>query len=286
LVLAATLAVAPLAAGQADEVPDTLVTPAENLETGLDRVSEADTVDQAREAHDTDVQPSGQTLRAYAEDLAGDDGRLLVTYLDRLDQALENGNLSDARSLAGAAANHLADAIAPAAQAWDANRTAVLPGPVEVDEDKLTARLVLVNPPVTGVGAWEASLVLPGSEPVEATVTHGQGETEWDPTNGTVRWASFDAQAASGLSSTEDRGLLLGEATYELGTLEPGDTVRVETQADEVDDADGEPVPAVGVDAERRIQAVDDGLGVAWLTIAGVLVAGVGLLVWTQRWEV
>lgn len=288
LVLALTLASIPTAAGQAapGTVPETLAEPTLALEDGLDDLRGAEDINQAREIHQDRVGPHAQDVAPYLEDLVREDGRLLATYLDRIDQALEEGEASDARSLAGAAANLVEDEILPVAQRWDANRTAVMAGPLQASSDGLRVGLVLVNPPPGGIAAFDASLSFQTAAPLGASVELGQGETRIDDANATVRWASFDASTLARLSPQQAERVLLGDAELDQGPLEPGSTIVVEAHAHELRDSEGQPVPTIGVDAERTVPEAHEGASAAWWALGGVGVASVGLGWWIHRWEV
>lgn len=284
------LLAAAVALGAADAaepaVPETLGEPAGELASGLAELSDAEELERARQVHRERVQGPAEPLQRYGPDLAGEDGRLLSTYLDRLSTQLAAGNLSDARSLAGAGAQLTADEIRPLAERWDGNRTAVFAGPPEVTDGGLRVPLVLANPPPSGIAAYDASLTVPGAEPVDAATELGRGEIRLDAANGTVRWASFDASSLARLSPRGADRVVLGTAVFADETLSAGSTVTLETQAHEVLDPDGEPIPAVGVDGRREVPETDGGGGGAWWTLAGVGVAALSLGWWVSRWEV
>lgn len=286
--LAFVAAAVALGAAQAAEpsVPETLGQPAGQLAAGLGALADAEDLERARQLHRERVQPPAEPMQQYAPDLAGEDGRLLSTYLDRLSTQLAAGNLSDARSLAGAGAQLIDDEVRPVAERWDENRTAAFAGPPETTEAGVRVPLVLANPPPSGIAAYDVSLTLPGAEPVDATIELGQGETRLDPANGTVRWASFDASSMARLSPRGADRVVLGAAVFSTDTLSPGSSVTLETQANEVLDPEGRPVAAVGVDGQREVPEDPGGVGEAWWALAGVGVAAATLGWWVHRWEV
>jgi hypothetical protein len=287
LALGLTLASAGPVAGQAaeDPIPASLAQPSEQLRHGLDQLRDADEIERARQVHADQIQPPADQLAPYLADLAGEDGRLLATYLDRLDQALADGNLSDARSLAGAAANLVDDEVRPLTQRWDANRTALLAGPLTHGSEGLVVPLVLHNPPAAGLAAVDASLTIDAGEPLEAHVEHGQGDTHLDPANGTVRWASFETSSLAELDTHRTDRVLLGRAVVDTDWT-PGETTAIQAHAHELLDPEGEPVPAVGVETQRTVPARDEGSASRWLALAGIGLAGLGLTWWVRRWEV
>lgn len=289
LALGLILACAPLAAAtssEADPVPASLAEPAGELHTGLEALAEAEDLERARQLHREDVQPPAGELSGYLEDLAGEDGRLLARYLDRVETSLEEGELSDVRSLAGAGANLLEDEIVAVAERWDANRTAVLAGPLQADDRGLVVPLVLLNPPPAGVGAYDVALSFPDAQPREATVEVGRGEVHVDEANATVRWASFDASQMARLGSPGAERVLLGEAILDSGELETGDRLAVDAQARELIGPEGDAVPAVGADTERTVPEPETGLETTWVALGGVGVAALGFGWWVNRWEV
>lgn len=289
LALGLTLACALLAAGtgaEEDPAPASLARGARDLQTGLEQLAEAEDLEQARQLHSEHVQPAAGELSGYLEDLAGDDGRLLASYLERTQASLAEGELSDARSLAGAGANLLGDEIVPVAERWDVNRTFVLAGPLQTDSRGLVVPLVLVNPPPAGVAAYDVSLSFPDAQPQDATVEVGRGEVHVDEANATVRWASFDASSMARLGSPGAERVLLGEAILDPGDLEPGDELAVDAQANELLDPEGDPVPAVGSDNQRTVPEPETGLDQTWVALGGVGVAALGFGWWVNRWEV
>lgn len=290
LAIGLTVASGPLVAGQTDpspQVPQTLAEPAHDLEAALAELSQAEDLEEARQLHRERVEPTATALMPYAADLAGEDGRLLATYLERLAERLEAGNLTDARSLAGAAADLVRDELLDVAERWDANRTALMAGPLEATDDGWRVSLVLVHPPPSGIAAFDAELAIPEATPREAAVELGQGQTRLDPANGTVRWASFDARSTARLSPQGADRVVLGQATLEPDT--PSDTERLATQASvfEVLDPEGREVPVVGLDGARQIpEEGADGASRGWLALAGLGLAATGVGLWVRRWEV
>jgi hypothetical protein len=262
-------------------VPESLAEPAEDLRDGLTQVADADTIDEARQAHDDAVRGPADQLLLYASDLADRSGGLLATDLDRLDEQLAAGNLSDARSLASAGAQLVADDVQPVAERWDRNRTALAAGPVQPTEEGPAVALVLVNPPPGSIAAVDASLTLEAATPRSASLALGQGETTVDPANGTVRWASFDASAAASLATDGAQPIALGEAR-----IDPtADTIATNVTVHDLLDADGQPTPAIGLASDREVPADGTGLPTTWLALGGVALGAVGLGWWVQRWE-
>lgn len=288
LALGLTMTCIPTAAGQTNPgtVPESLAEPTLALEAGLDDLRQAEDIDQARQIHEDRVQPHAQDVAPYLEDLVDEDGRLLATYLDRIGQALDEGEASDARSLAGAAANLVEDEIVPIAKRWDANRTAVMAGPLQASSDGLRVGLVLVNPPPGGIAAFDASLTFQTAAPLAANVELGQGETRIDDANATVRWASFDASTVARLSPQQTERVLLGQADLDEESLEAGSKLVVHAHVHELRDAEGDAVPTIGVDAERTVPQAEEGGSTMWIALGGVGVASLGLGWWVHRWEV
>lgn len=281
------LATVPATVGQQAPiaVPGSLGEPAAELGQGLSELSEAEDVATARTVHERSIDPAAAQIRPYAADLADRHGELLATYLDRLATQVAAGNLSDARSLAGAAAGVVDEHLQPAAAAWDGNRTAIAAGPITRSDDGARITLVLVNPPPGGVGAFDASLTVDRATPEQARLSAGQGQTQVDPANGTVRWASFDASAMAHLSADGRDRVALGDAL--LADPPPaGQTVEAQASVADVTDADGEPMPAIGVTATRTMPTDEGALPTAWLALAGVGLGAVGLAWWVRGWEV
>lgn len=290
VIAVSALAIPSQAAGQPLSVPDSLIEPANRLASGLSRVQDSSSLDQARRVHELRVVPASANLTPYAVDLAGRDGELLGSYLDRLDTQLARGNLSNAQSLAGAAANLVEDEIAPTAARWDSNRTALGIGPLRWTGDRLVASLVLLHPPPASIGAFAAQASLTGATtPVAASLDVGQGDTRIDPGNGTVRWASFDASALARLDTATRSRVALGSVQLDATNLSTGDRVRTDVTVDELADANGKPLVAIGLSGSHEVPAaVSRGIGVppGWLALGGVALAAVGLIALARRWEV
>lgn len=271
-------------AGDPIEVPEGLDEDAASLEAGLSAIADAEGIEQARQIHAGDVEGPAERLAPYLEDLAGREGELLATYLERLDASLEDGNLSDARSLAGAGANQARQALVPAAQAWEANRTALAAGPVEASEQGPRVSLVLVNPPPGGIAALDVEMRVENATPTEAQLAQGQGETQTNPANGSVRWASFDAANLAGVDADGPRTLL---GQVQLDVESSVETITTDVDVHQLADADGREVPAVGLAGQRQVpEDAGSAIGEVWIALAGVTAAAGGLAWWVRGWEV
>jgi hypothetical protein len=273
------------ATSDAIAVPDSLGDPAGEMHESLQTIADADALDRARQVHADQVVPAREELAPHASDLAPDEGPLLATYLDRLETRLAEGNLSDARSLAGAAAQLVADEIQPRAEHWDENRTALAAGPVQPGENGPKVALVLVNPPPS-LAAYDAELSVTPGAPTSAQVALGQGQTRVHADNGTVRWASFDASAMAHLSPQSTQRVALGQAQLDPAGLDPATPVATAVDVNQLSDAEGRPVPAIGLQTERSVPAGDDAVDPTWLTLGGVGLAAAGLGWWIREWEV
>lgn len=273
LALLATLAPAGAAPGDPSElagpIPEGLPGAFGDLAAALGNVSEAESVGEARRAHG-DVQPAAADAVPHAPDLAGREGRLLATYLDRLDDALSAGDLDDARSLAAAADDLVREELRPAAERWSENRTAVRAGPARPDGEGLVLPVVLVNPPPGGVGAFDVEVSTPegAPRPVSGSLAAGRGETRADEANRSVRLAAFQPGELAQLAP-ERRVATLGEVR--LGGPVPEAPVPVDARVHQLATPDGERVPALGLATESAVLDGDAG------TLAGLPERWVGL---------
>lgn len=272
-----------------ERIPERLPERTETLRAALANVSEAEDLAAARRAHE-DVQARAPELVPHARDLMPEDAELLGTYLAELNRSLAEGNLSDARSLAQAAANLVHDELRPRVEAWTVNRTALTAGPLRWASDGvIVVPLLLVNPPPAGVGAFDASLHVPPdrARPVAASIATGQGETSVDRANGTARIAAFDAQQLAHLG-TGTQVVVLGEARFSAEELTARDTLPVEVRVHGLATPDGQPTPALGLAHAASVPADEHGLvsalGQRWVALG--LVAGMAAVsaIVTKRW--
>lgn len=274
--------------GDQAEVPQGLADATDRLREGLQAVSEADGIEQARQQYEQRVKPHEQTLLPHASDLADRDGDLLTTYLDRLADQLAEGNLTDARSLAQAAANHIRETIRSIVLAWEQNRTSLVAGSVWSTPEGPRVSLVLIHPPPAGIAAFDASLHLEGAIPVSAQLSKGQGQAQVDATNATVRWASFDAASLAGLDASRMERIVLGEAQLDGQKAKDGSAIGTDVEVNQLVDPNGKRVPVIGLAAERSVpEAGEDPIvSKAGLAMVVLGVAGAGLVLWVRRWEV
>lgn len=264
-------------------IPDDLPGRTATITGGLDRIAAAEDVEQARSAHAEIADPLERTV-PHTIDLAGRSGELLGTYASELEAQLAAGNLSDARSVAQAAANLLEDEIRPLVDRWDENRTVVAPGPARWSGDDLVVSIVLVNPPPEGLGAFDVELAFDASRPTGAHAATGQGETTVDPDNRTARVASFSAQALANLEKSGPR-IVLGEV--QLEPPDEGTPVNATAGVHELVTPDGSPVLALGLTGSSTVPKAPDGFDVgAWWPIVAVGAGAVGLVALVRRLEV
>lgn len=250
---------------------------------GLEQIAAAEDVEQARRAHEEIAEPLARTV-PHAIDLAGRSGELLGTYASELEAQLAAGNLSDARSIAQAAANLLEDEIRELVERWDENRTVVAPGPVRWSGDDLVVSVVLVNPPPGGLGAFDVELALDANRPTGASLATGQGEATVDPANRTARVASFSAQALANLEKSGPR-VVLGEV--QLEPVDAGSTVNATAGVHELVTPDGSPVLALGLTGSSTAPKASGGFEVgAWWPIVAVGAGAAVLIVGVRRLEV
>lgn len=287
LVAVLILAASPAASAASVTLPEDLPGDVTQLAADLARVAEADDLQTARAAHEQ-VEASAPHVVPHAPDLAGRDGELLATLLDELDAALARGNLSDARSLAQAGANTLEDDIAPAAEQWSTNRTAITPGPPRWSGDRVLVPLLLVNPPPGGLGAVDVE-VTANATPDRATLATGQGETTIDPTNRTARLASFDAQALANLETNRRETTLLGEVAFGPDALAAGDELKLTVTVRELADPGGHRVLVLGLDETTSVPPEEHGsplLESRWLAVGGLVLGAAALIALVRRLEV
>lgn len=289
--LAVTVLVLPgTASGQPLSVPASLGEPADRLVEGLSTLEDSSSLDEARQVHRERVRPPARNLTPHVVDLAGRDGQLLETYLERLGDQLAEGNLSNARSLAGAARNVVEEDVAPAARQWDGNRTALGIGPLRWLEGDVAGSLVLVHPPPAGIGAFAARAGIQGpTHPAGGSLDVGRGDVRVEPANGTVRWASFDASALARLDGGTRSRIALGTLQLDPSNLSAGDRVHTHVAVEELVDSNGDRLTAIGLAASHEVPArSQSGLGLArnWLAIGGVALGAVGLVYLARRWEV
>lgn len=281
LVLALALLAVPANAGGAS-VPDQLPADTRALADGLDELAGAEDLAAMRDTH-ANLTPVAERVLGHAEDLAGREGALLETYLDRLAEQLDAGNRSDAESLARAAATTTRQEVVPAAEAWATNRTAILAGSASWTDEGLSVPIVLANPPPAGVGAVDVEVEI-GDEaaPRSASLALGQGETSVDAANGTARLASFDAAALANLDRSTQRATL-GTVVLEPDGLDPGNTVDVEVTPREAATPEGRSTPVIGLAAAVEVPEEAGGLfNTRLLALAGVG-AGAALLFGLSR---
>lgn len=264
-------------------VPTDLPQAAEDVRAGLDQVADASEIEQARRAHRS-IAGDLDALAPHAVDLAGRSGELFATYRTQLARALADGNLSDARSLAGAAANLLEDEIRPRVDRWAVNRTALAPGPVRWSNGDPVVSVVLVNPPGGGLGAFDVGIAFEEARPTDAGAAVGRGEASVDTANRTARVASFSAQALANLDAGRQR-LVLGEV--QLDRLEPDRLVNATARVHELVASDGGEVPALGLASSSTVPERPSGLDVgAWWPIAALAVGALVLVALVRRLEV
>lgn len=281
--LAATV---PTASAALPEPPQALPDTTEQLVEGLETVADASNLTQARQAH-AGVEPLEPRVLPHTKTLAGRHGELAATLMDELEAAIARGNLSDARSLAQAAASTLREDVMPPVERWDRNRTAVTTGPPRWVDDAIHVPVILVNPPPGGIGAFDVE-VSPGGTPTAATLAHGQGEERIDEVNGTARLASFDARALTHLDTTGRASIVLGEITLAHDELRPGDTLNTSTELHALADAEGSGVLAVTLASTSHLPAAgEEGLlGPRAWAIGGVVAGALGLVFVVRRLEV
>lgn len=264
-------------------IPDDLPERTATITQGLDRIAAAEDIEQARRAHDEIAEPLARTV-PHAVDLAGRSGELLGTYATELEAQLAAGNLSDARSVAQAAANLIEDEIQGPVDRWDENRTVVAPGPARWSGDELVVSIVLANPPPEGLGAFDVELAFDASRPTSARAATGQGDATVEPANGTARVASFSAQALANLDKSGPR-VVLGEV--QLDPLDEGASVNATAGVHELVTPDGSPVLALGLTGSSTVPKAPGGFDVgAWWPIAAVGAGAVGLVALVRRLEV
>jgi hypothetical protein len=280
------LAAAALAASAA-AVPEALPQAARDLATALDRVAGQDSLGGMQAAH-ADSADERRAVRPHAEDLAGGDGALLVTLLDRLDEQLDAGNASDAEDLARAAASTTRSHVVPAADTWSRNRTAVGPGEATWQGDRVAVPVVLHNAPPAGLGAFDVELALAGeATPVEADVAVGRGEATVDPDDGTARVASFDPAALANLDPGTGEAAVLGTVLVDGEQVASGDELRAEARPLEVATPDGHRVVTLGLAGNGTVPEPGGELfNGRVLALAGVGVGAVVALAAARRLEV
>lgn len=277
---AASPALAPSAGAQSPSgfgwtVPDDLPSRTEDVQAGLERIADAESLDEARRTH-RGIAPDLARLASHAVDLAERAGELLGTYRMELDARLAAGNLSDARSIAQAAANLLADEIQPRVDRWAGNRTVVAPGPLRWSDGDLVVAIVLANPPTQGLGALDVELRFESARPTGASVATGRGDATVDRDNRTARVASFSAQALANLEGDRAQRLVLGRV--QLEELEPGDRVNATVRVHELVTSGGEEILALGLTGSATVPSTPSGfdLGTWWpLAALGAGAAGV-----------
>lgn len=264
-------------------IPDDLPGRTAAILDGLERLATAEDIEHARRAHDEIAEPLDRTI-PHAVDLAGRSGELLGTYATELETQLAAGNLSDARSIAQAAANLVEDEIEPLVDRWAQDRTVVAPGPARWSGDELVLSIVLVNPPPEGLGAFDIELVFDASRPTGAGAATGQGEAIVDRANRTARVASFSAQALANLDKSGPR-IALGEV--QLEPTEAGDTVNATAHVNELVTPEGSRVLALGPTGSSTVPERPSGFDVGtWWPLAAVGVGAVALIAGVRRLEV
>lgn len=268
------------------ELPSDLADQGDAIRQELVRVAEAGNLSAMRAAAEP-VLAQADPVVAHATDLQAREGERLGLFLDELSRSLEAGNETDARSLARAAVNLLEGSILPTFEAWERNRTAVLPGPLHRDGGALILTIVLVNPPPGGLGAFDVRVQLgQGWQPTQASVEVGQGESHVDTANGTARLASFDAKALVGFGSGAPEGQVLGtvRVTAEDGALPKG--LPVELDIVELASSQGDPVLALGIGGTLDVEsATSQGtlLSKRMIALGAVAVLSVGAIVWVRK---
>lgn len=287
VLLALALLAVPTAAGAgAPSVPEDLPGDARELADRLDATASQEDLAAMRAAH-ANLTPLAERVLEHAEDLAGRQGALVDTYLERLDEQLDAGNRSDAESLARAAATTTREHLVPAAEAWDVNRTAIAPGTASWTDEGLAIAIVLAHPPPAGVGAVDVEVqVTPPASPEAATLALGQGETSVDQANGTARLASFDAAALANLDRSTQRATI-GTVVLDPDGLEPADTVDLAVTPHEAATPDGRATPVIGLASTVEVPEEGGGLfSTRLLALAGVGAGAVLLFGLSRRLEV
>lgn len=258
-------------------VPTDLPARTTELRTALEDLSEATSADEARELWGT-VPQSGDPTASALWDLSPTDGDLLAAYLDGLDEAIAEGNLTDVRSLARAAESLVEEALEPLAATWATNATGVAPGEPEMRPDgTLRVPVILHNPPPAGVGAFDVALHADPetASAVGGTVSLGTGQATADTANGSVRLASFDAKAAGGFGQGHRAFLHLGYAVFE--PTDDRGNLTLDVRIHELVDPQGERLLAVGADGDLVVPAQVDASAFrlpAW-AVWGLVAAGV-----------
>lgn len=278
LVLATVLAVPGAAAAPVDRVPTTLLADTGTFRSALANASQGDDLDEIRAAV-ADAGRVGPAVVPHLVAVADRDGALVVELWRSLRTEARAGNASNARSLAGAAADALADDVIPRVRSWDANRTTVTPGDPSAPG---RVPVVLIHPPPSGLGAFDVRVTADGpASPTDAAVAVGQGRSHLDPANRSARLASFDARALAGLGTTARDVVVLGHVSF---AAEAG-TVGLDVDVLELVDPDGRPVPAVSPSARVDLSVQGGVLDLPTNVVALGLVAtlGVGAVLAVRR---
>lgn len=301
LLLAAAAAIVLLPAAAAspseaplDRIPEDLPGDEAAFRGHLDNASEAEDTEALRQAIDA-AKPLAEDLLPQLRDLQGDDraGDVVTELWGSLVEAADAGNVSDGRSLAGSAANHLEEDLRFRVEAWAANRTAVTPGGAEpADGDRFRVPLLVLHPPPEGLGALDAEVAVdPGqARPVAASAELGRGQSTVDPANGTARAASFNLQSATGLDPQGPPATTFAVVTFAPEAADAGDVLTVEAAVAEAADGDGDTLPVLAPDGEVVVTASEGGFltgsSAAWGGLAAVALLGAGAVVAARRLEV
>lgn len=274
--LAGLVLAAPPAAGEpVDRVPSDLPDDARAFRDALDDIASAED-EQAMRAAYAEAEPLADDVVPHLRDLH-DSGDLLAELWRLLGPEVEDGDLSDAGSLAGEAAGTLDDDLVPAADRWAGSETTVTPGTADGNR----VPVVLIHPPSSGLGAFDVQVQADDGAvvPTEASVAIGQGTSDVDTANGTARLASFDGKALAGLGSTSRDVVVLGHVTY------PADagSLTVEVDVLELVDPDARPVLSVSPAGTARVADAASGLSAGTVGLVAVGVLGIGAVVGVRR---
>lgn len=221
-------------------------------------------------------------------DLYPQDGALVGELATSLDTALDAGNATDALALTQALKTTL-DGLLPRLAEYEQSPTYVAAAARTGPPDSTITVPVLVGAvPADGFAAYEVTvqfdpMMLRAEEIAE---TLGQGASNLDNEAGVVSISGFDVQGLIELGPNAPATQQLATVRFSItGPLDTATALIIDQPA--LFTADGEPVPAQGVDGEVTIaQPVEDeasGGTVLRYLLAGVIVLAGGAGLWALR---